>query len=84
MSAQWLLPGLNGEERSRGTLDRPIRGSRKRPDPPRARDGPGLVICPEWSAGTDDQLTNAVACAWFELHPHLRYIKYKVAEPDQV
>jgi hypothetical protein len=25
-----------------------------------------------------------VACAWFELHPNLRYIKYKVAEPDQV
>ena len=36
------------------------------------------------SAGADDQLTNAVACAWFELHPNLRYIKYKVAEPDQV
>jgi hypothetical protein len=30
-----------------------------------------------------DQLTNAVACAWLELHPDLRYIKYKVAEPDQ-
>jgi len=34
--------------------------------------------------GANDQLTNTVACAWFELHPNLRYIKYKVAEPDQV
>jgi hypothetical protein len=29
-------------------------------------------------------MTNSMACAWFELHPNLRYIKYKVAEPDQV
>jgi hypothetical protein len=33
--------------------------------------------------GANDQLTNAVACAWFELHPNLRYIKNKVPEPDQ-
>src|SRR5262249_1248259 len=39
-----------------------VGGSSKRPYPPRARDGPGLVICPEWSAGADDQLTNAGAC----------------------
>jgi hypothetical protein len=37
----------------------------KRPDPPRARDGAGLVICPGWSAGADDQLTNARACRRF-------------------
>jgi hypothetical protein len=46
--------------------------------------GRGLSSAPGWSAGANDQLTNAVACAWFELHPNLRYIKYKVAEPDQV
>src|SRR5262249_11561311 len=26
------------------------------------RKADGLVICPEWSAGADDQLTNAGAC----------------------
>jgi hypothetical protein len=29
-------------------------------------------------------ITTAAACAWFELHPNLLYIKYKVAEPHQV
>ena len=42
------------------------RGSRNRPDPSRARDGPGLVICTSWSAGADDQLTSAVACRQFD------------------
>jgi hypothetical protein len=37
----------------------------KRPDPPRARDGPGLVICTGWSAGANNQLTDAALPAWF-------------------
>jgi hypothetical protein len=71
---------------SHGPFQEPFTGQKpfsKRPDPPRARDGPGLATCTS-AYSANDQLTNAVACAWFELHPNLRYIKYKVAEPDQV
>jgi hypothetical protein len=57
---------------SHGSFQEPFTGQKpfsKRPDPPRARDG--LATC-TGAYGANDQLTNVVACAWFELHPNLR------------
>ena len=68
---------------SHGPFQEPFTGQKpfsKRPDPQRACDGPGLATCTS-AYSANDQLTNAVACAWFELHPNLRYLKSKVAEP---
>src|SRR5262245_7652042 len=66
---------------SHGPFQEPFTGQKpfsKRPDPPRAREAGTYHLPPGWRPPT------RWLCAWFELHPNLRYIKYKVAEPGQV